>query len=65
MLRVVLGRARPDSEWSGKVSRLEFTSSQAVRASKPQGDRSAVLEYQEDNRDQNGEIEPPVLKLEA
>ena len=26
MLRVVLGRARPDTEWSGKISSLQFTS---------------------------------------
>jgi hypothetical protein len=25
MLRVALGRARPDTEWSGKVSGLEFS----------------------------------------
>jgi hypothetical protein len=24
MLRVVLGRARPDTEWSGKISGLQF-----------------------------------------
>jgi hypothetical protein len=26
MLRVALGRARPETEWSGKVSGLEFSS---------------------------------------
>ena len=26
MLRVALGRARPDTEWSGKISGLEFCS---------------------------------------
>jgi hypothetical protein len=26
MLRVALGRARPNTEWSGKISRLEFSS---------------------------------------
>jgi hypothetical protein len=26
MLRVVLGRARPETEWSGKISGLQFTS---------------------------------------
>jgi hypothetical protein len=26
MLRVILGRARPETEWSGKVSGLEFSS---------------------------------------
>ena len=26
MLRVILGRARPDTEWSGKISGLQFSS---------------------------------------
>jgi hypothetical protein len=26
MLRIALGRARPETEWSGKISGLEFTS---------------------------------------
>jgi hypothetical protein len=34
MLRVVLGRARPDTEWSTKISDIEFNSdSQTARAS--------------------------------
>jgi hypothetical protein len=30
MLRVVLGRARPDTEWSGKISGLHFNSAPGV-----------------------------------
>ena len=33
MLRVVLGRARPDAEWSGKVSGLQFKSSPGIHES--------------------------------
>jgi hypothetical protein len=33
MLRVVLGRARPDTEWSGKISGLRFTSVPGVQES--------------------------------
>jgi hypothetical protein len=32
MLRVALGRARPETEWSGKISGLEFTSNPGGRA---------------------------------
>jgi hypothetical protein len=31
MLRVVLGRVRPDAEWSGKISALRFNSASAVQ----------------------------------
>jgi hypothetical protein len=31
MLRVVLGRARPDTEWSRKISGLRFTSAPGVQ----------------------------------
>jgi hypothetical protein len=31
MLRVALGRARPDTEWSGKISGLEFSSNPGGR----------------------------------
>jgi hypothetical protein len=33
MLRVVLGRARPDTEWSGKISGLRFNSVPGVQES--------------------------------
>jgi hypothetical protein len=33
MLRVVLGRARPDTEWSGKFSGLHFNSAPGVPGS--------------------------------
>jgi hypothetical protein len=33
MLRVVLGRARPDTEWSGKISGLQFNSAPGVQGS--------------------------------
>jgi hypothetical protein len=32
MLRVLQGRARPDTEWSGKISELEFSSNPGYRA---------------------------------
>ena len=32
MLRVALGRARPETEWSGKISGLEFGSNPGGRA---------------------------------
>ena len=32
MLRVALGRARPETEWSGKISGLEFSSKPGGRA---------------------------------
>jgi hypothetical protein len=32
MLRVAMGRARPETEWSGKISGLEFTSNPGGRA---------------------------------
>jgi hypothetical protein len=32
MLRVALGRARPETEWSGKISGMEFTSNPGGRA---------------------------------
>jgi hypothetical protein len=32
MLRVALGRARPETEWSGKISGLQFTSNPGGRA---------------------------------
>ena len=33
MLRVVLGRARPDTEWSQKISGLQFNSAPGIRGS--------------------------------
>jgi hypothetical protein len=33
MLRVVLGRARPDTKWSGKISGLQFNSAPGVQES--------------------------------
>jgi hypothetical protein len=33
MLRVVLGRARPDTEWNGKISGLQFSSAPGVQES--------------------------------
>jgi hypothetical protein len=35
MLRVALGRARSDTEWSGKISGLEFYSNPGTQASAP------------------------------
>jgi hypothetical protein len=33
MLRVVLGRARPDTEWSGRMSGLQFNSAPGIQGS--------------------------------
>jgi hypothetical protein len=33
MLRVVLGRARPDTEWSGRISGLQFNSTLGAQES--------------------------------
>ena len=44
MLRVVLGRARPDTEWSGKISGLQFSSAPGVQESvRSRGAASTVL----------------------
>ena len=44
MLRVVLGRARPDTEWSGKISGLQFNSAPGVQEStKSRGVTSTIL----------------------
>jgi hypothetical protein len=40
MLRVALGRARPETEWSGKISGLQFTSNPGGRAGALDGSRS-------------------------
>jgi hypothetical protein len=44
MLRVVLGRARPDTEWSGKISGLHFNSAPGVPESvRSRGVTSTIL----------------------
>jgi hypothetical protein len=44
MLRVVLGRARPDTEWSGKISGLQFNSAPGVEESaRSRGAISTIL----------------------
>jgi hypothetical protein len=44
MLRVVLGHARPDTEWSGKISGLQFNSAPGVQESaRSRGLASTIL----------------------
>ena len=44
MLRVVLGRARPDTEWSGKISGLQFNSAPGIQESAiSEGATSTIL----------------------
>jgi hypothetical protein len=44
MFRVVLGRARPDTEWSGKISGLRFNSAPGVQQSaRSRGATSTIL----------------------
>jgi hypothetical protein len=43
MLRVVLGRARPDAEWSGKISGLQFRSAPGVRESARSRDATSTI----------------------
>jgi hypothetical protein len=42
MLRVVLGRARPDTEWSGRLSGLQFDSASRVRKSARSRDATSM-----------------------
>ena len=43
MLRVVLGRARPETEWSGKISGLQFNSIPGVQASMRSGGVTSMI----------------------
>jgi hypothetical protein len=43
MLRVVLGRARPDTEWSEKISGLQFNSTPGAQERTRSGDASAIM----------------------
>ena len=44
MLRVVLGRARPDTEWSGKISDIQFNAAPGVQESmRSRGATSTIL----------------------
>jgi hypothetical protein len=43
MLRVVLGRARPDTEWSGKISDLQFNSVPGVQESTRSRDATSTI----------------------
>jgi hypothetical protein len=43
MLRVVLGRARPDTEWSRKISGLQFNCSSGVEEIAISGDATSTI----------------------
>jgi hypothetical protein len=43
MLRVVLGRARPDTEWSRKMSGLQFNSAGVQESTRSRGVTSTIL----------------------
>jgi hypothetical protein len=65
MLRVVLGRARPDTEWSGKISGLQFNSAPGVQESvRSRGVTSTILTVprshhgEEVDLEANGNLEP-------
>jgi hypothetical protein len=65
MLRVVLGRARPDTEWSGKISGLRFDSAPGVQESvRSRGVTSTILtiprslHVEEVDVEGNGDLEP-------
>jgi hypothetical protein len=43
MLRVALGRARPETEWTGKISVLHFNSAPGVQESMRSGDATSTV----------------------
>jgi hypothetical protein len=72
MLRVVLGRARPDTEWSGKVSGLRFGSAPGVQESaRSRGATSTIATVlrshhgeEADLEEANGDSKPTTERLE-
>ena len=72
MLRVVLGRARPDIEWSGKVSSLHFDSAPGVQESvRSRGATSTILTVPRSHRghsvdlETNGDSESPWVRFKV
>jgi hypothetical protein len=68
MLRVVLGRARPDTEWSGKISDLQFGSTSGGQEStRSRGVVNTILTFPKSH---HGEVdleangEPPLADVE-
>jgi hypothetical protein len=58
MLRVVLGRARPDTEWSGKVSALHFNSAPGVQdTGRSRGATSTILTVPRSHRGEEADLE--------
>ena len=58
MLRVVLGRARPDIEWSRKISGLQFASAPAVQEStRSRGPTSTILTVPRSHREEEVDLE--------
>jgi hypothetical protein len=72
MLRVVLKRAHPDTEWSGKISGLQFNSTPGVQESvRSQGATGTILTVPRShhgeavNLEANGEPRTKPLDVEA
>jgi hypothetical protein len=58
MLRVVLGRARPDKEWSGKVSGLQFSSaSEGQESANSRGATSTILTVPSSRHEEEVDLE--------
>ena len=68
MLRVVLGRARSDTGWSGKISSLQFNSAPGAQEStRSREEVSAVLAVSRSHRGEEVDLEangePRILHL--
>jgi hypothetical protein len=62
MLRVVLGRARPDTEWSGKISGLRFNSAPGAQESARSRDvTSTILTVPRSHHEQIFDVETDPL----
>jgi hypothetical protein len=58
MLRVVLGRARPDTEWSGKISGIQFNPAPGVqRSPRSRGAASTILTVLRSHREEEADLE--------
>ena len=58
MLRVVLGHARPDAEWSAKISDLQFKSAPGVQESaRSRGATSTILTVPRSHRGEEVDLE--------
>jgi hypothetical protein len=58
MLRVVLGRGRPDTAWSEKISGLQFNSAPEVKESaRSRGALSTILTVPRNHRGEENDLE--------